>query len=168
MSPSTQLSIITKAMGGTPVVQWALGVAAVVAAVSLALTFVKSPLAAGIGFLVMVFFMVLLRIVALAAHDSSGNMLKGPALLVIWTVALSFCGICVLIFSSVVLQKPQPWPVLVATIFGNGPLPPVKTEKESLTPVIVNLPQSNEKVREIVVGSGKEITPDQLPLSVAH
>ncbi len=150
LNPFEQLNVITKAIKAVPAVKWALGVAGVLAALSLGLMFFKSAPAAIAGAIAMMFLMVLLRVIAEAVRDRSNN-LRLPVLAVVWTVVLLFIGFCGTTFSSIAFGKPLEFQDLVGRVLGTAEHKPV-----------VEQTQASGGGQEFVF-TGQDITPDKLP-----
>jgi hypothetical protein len=108
--------VIKDAIGNVPVVRWAYGVAGVLAALSLGLSFFHSgPPAALLGAGFMIALMILLRVFAYVATKSQ---LGPPATLMVWTVVVLFTLSGFGIFFSVMFRWPRPYPEIVADILG--------------------------------------------------
>ncbi len=135
--------VIKEAIGNVPAVRWAYGVAGVLAALSLGLSFFHSgPPAALLGAGFMIALMVLLRVFAYVA---SRSQLKAPATLMVWTVVILFTLAGFGIFFSVMFRWPRPYPEIVGDILGRQAS---NTER-------VNHEYHNQ-----------DLTPDDLPNSV--
>ena len=129
---------IRDAIGAAPAVRWAYGVAGVLAALSLGLSYFHSgPPAALLGAGFMIGLMVLLRVFAYLAENS--KLLKGPAILMVWTVVVLFTLSGFGIFSSVMIRWPRPYPEIVGDLVG-GPRIDHEFHNQDIT--IEDLPSS--------------------------
>jgi hypothetical protein len=135
--------VIKDAIGNVKAVRWAYGVAGVLAAMSLSLSYFHSgPPAALLGAGFMIALMVLLRVFAYVAARSQ---LKAPATLMIWTVVILFTLSGFGIFLSVMFRWPRPYPEIVADLMGKQ----TSVERERV----------NHEFRN------EDLTPDDLPPS---
>jgi len=116
--PSNPLDVVRAGIKAVPAVKYALGVAGVAAALALATAFFSSTQAAVIGILAMLALMVLLVVFAsLTSQDiNKPNPLRYQALVMTWVVLVVFCGIAILVFTSVFFERPKPFPQIVATL----------------------------------------------------
>jgi hypothetical protein len=140
MSYLNPFKVINPAIKQVPPVKWALGIAGVMAALALGLSFFHSGApAAIIGAGVMIALMVLLRIFA---YVSTNTDLRAPALCLTWTCVVLFIAAGLSIFSCVLFRWPRPYAEIVGEL--------LQTTKTS--PQVVEHQFSNQN-----------ITTDQLP-----
>lgn len=134
--------IIDLAIKHVEAVKWALGIAGVMAALALGISFFHSGApAAIIGAVVMIGLMTLLRIFAYIA-SKLGADLRLPALCLTWACVVLFVLAGLAIFSCVLIRWPRPYAEVVGDI--------LQTTKTSPQVVEHRYPSQN-------------ITTDQLP-----
>ena len=129
MPAFSPLDIVREATKAVPAVKYALGVAGVLAALSIAAAFFTSWAAAALGFLVMLILMILLYVFSIMVNIA-GEAAKPPAIILLYSVVLLFVTWCVLLTSCTFIQQPSTLRELYRGILGAVELP----ARESIIP----------------------------------